>query len=95
MPEEILKKGTLINVKNCSDDDLLRNYGGVFERNGEGKIVTKFDDSVKVKNGTPYFLDEKGHCEPIEIENDNKKETVEEETVVEDYDDEEEEIEEK
>ena len=94
MPEKILKKGTLINVKNCSDDDLLRNYGGVFEKNGEGKIVTKLDGVVKVENGTPYFLDmKKGHWEPIEIENDTKKGIEEEE--VEEYDeDEDEEIEE-
>ena len=92
MPGQILKAGTRINVKDCSEDDLLRNYGGIFERNGEGKIVTKFDDVVKVENGKPFFLDMKGNWEPIEIENDTKKEIEEEEE--EEYDeDEEEEIE--
>lgn len=93
MPGQILKAGTRINVKDCSEDDLLRNYGGIFERNGEGKIVTKFDDVVKVENGKPFFLDMKGNWEPIEIENDTKKEIEEEEE--EEYDeDEDEEIEE-
>ena len=92
MPGKILKKGTRINVKDCSEDDLLRNYGGIFERNGEGKIVTKFDDVVKVENGKPFFLDMKGNWEPIEIENDTKKEIEEEEEEEEEeYEDEEEE----
>ena len=91
MQAKILKAGTVVNVKGCSGDDLLQDYGGIFKRNEKGQIVTKVDGVVKVENGKPFFLDTKeGNWKPIEIKNNTKKETEEEEEE-EEYEDEEEE----